>query len=119
MSKKVKLAVVGVGNCASSLIQGIFYYRDKKVEDLKGLMFPEVGGYRPSDIEIVCAWDIDARKVGQDVSEAIFVEPNCTTIFYREVPSLGVKVRKGKVLDGYASHMKDFPNSCSPQGDRS
>ncbi len=109
MSKKVKLAVVGVGNCASSLIQGIFYYRNKKVEDLKGLMFPEVGGYRPSDIEIVCAWDIDARKVGKDVSEAIFVEPNCTTIFYREVPSLGVKVRKGKVLDGYAGHMKDFP----------
>lgn len=85
MSKKVKLAIVGVGNCASSLIQGIYYYQNKGVEELKGLMFPDVGGYRPSDIEVVCAWDIDARKVGKDVAEAIFSAPNCTTIFYKEV----------------------------------
>ena len=113
MSKKVRLAIVGVGNCASSLIQGIFYYKNKSLEDMKGLMIPDIGGYKPSDIEVVAAWDIDARKVGKDVSEAIFSLPNCTTVFYRDVPSLGVKVRKGKVLDGVAPHMKDFPKEKS------
>ncbi len=109
MERGVRLAIVGVGNCASSLVQGIFYYKDKNPEDLKGLMFPNIGGYKPSDIEIVAAWDIDKRKVGKDIAEAIFAKPNCTTIFYPEVPKLGVKVRMGKVLDGVASHMKDFP----------
>ncbi|MFN4131486.1 MAG: inositol-3-phosphate synthase [Caldimicrobium sp.] len=109
MSKKVRLAIVGVGNCASALIQGIFYYRDKKMEDMHGLMFPNIGGYKPSDIEIVAAWDIDKRKVGKDISEAIFTFPNCTTIFYPDLPKLGVKVRMGKVLDGVAKHMKDYP----------
>lgn len=109
MSKKVRLAIVGVGNCASALIQGIFYYRDKKMEDMQGLMFPNIGGYKPSDIEIVAAWDIDKRKVGKDLSEAIFTFPNCTTIFYPDLPKLGVKVRMGKVLDGVAKHMKDYP----------
>ncbi|PMP62180.1 MAG: inositol-3-phosphate synthase [Caldimicrobium thiodismutans] len=109
MSKKVRLAIVGVGNCASSLVQGIFYYKDKSLEEIKGIMFPEVGGYKPSDIEIVAAWDIDARKVGRDVSEAIFAPPNCTSVFYPEVPKLGVKVRMGKISDGYAPHMKDYP----------
>ncbi|MFN3921977.1 MAG: inositol-3-phosphate synthase [Caldimicrobium sp.] len=109
MSKKVRLAIVGVGNCASALIQGIFYYRDKKMEDMHGLMFPNIGGYKPSDIEIVAAWDIDKRKVGKDLSEAIFTFPNCTTIFYPNLPKLGVKVRMGRVLDGLAKHMKDYP----------
>ncbi|MCS7199507.1 MAG: inositol-3-phosphate synthase [Caldimicrobium sp.] len=109
MSKKVRLAIVGVGNCASSLVQGIFYYRAKSVDTHKGLMFPDIGGYKPGDIDIVAAWDVDARKVGKDLSEAIFAPPNCTTIFYRDVPYLGVKVRKGKVLDGVAKHMKEFP----------
>jgi len=113
MSKKVRLAIVGVGNCASSLVQGIFYYRDKNPEEYHGLMFPDIGGYRPSDIEVVCAWDVDARKVGKDISEAIFAPPNCTTVFYPEVPKLGVKVRMGKVLDGVASHMRDFPQEKS------
>jgi len=113
MSKKVRLAIVGVGNCASSLVQGIFYYRDRNPEEYQGLMFPDIGGYKPSDIEVVCAWDVDARKVGKDVSEAIFAPPNCTTVFYPEVPKLGVKVRMGKVLDGVASHMRDFPQEKS------
>lgn len=107
--KKVRLAIAGVGNCASSLIQGIFYYREKGLDPTQGIMFPEIGGYRPWDVQVVAAWDIDARKVGKDVSEAIFAPPNCTTIFYPEVPKLGVKVRKGKVLDGFAPHMGHYP----------
>ncbi|PMP68283.1 MAG: inositol-3-phosphate synthase [Thermodesulfobacterium geofontis] len=109
MSKKVRLAIVGVGNCASSLVQGIFYYKEKGLEKAEGIMFSDVGGYKPYDIEIVAAWDIDERKVGKDIAEAIFSLPNCTTIFYRDIPKLGVKVRKGKVLDGVAKHMKRFP----------
>ncbi len=107
--KKVPVAIVGVGNCASALIQGIFYYKEKGLDAVQGVMFPDIGGYRPWDLEIVAAWDIDARKVGKDVSEAMFALPNCTTVFYPDVPKLGVTVRKGKVLDGVAPHMKEFP----------
>ncbi|MFN3505533.1 MAG: inositol-3-phosphate synthase [Caldimicrobium sp.] len=113
MSKKVRLAIVGVGNCASSLVQGIFYYKDKKIDDSQGVMFPDIGGYKPSDIEIVAAWDVDKRKVGKDISEAIFSPPNCTTVFYPDVPKLGVKVRMGKVLDGVSEHMKDQPEDLT------
>jgi len=109
MSNKVRIAIVGVGNCASALVQGIFYYQQKDLKEVEGIMIPDIGGYKPSDIEVVAAWDIDERKVGKDVSEAIFAPPNCTAIFYRDVPKLGVRVRKGKVLDGVASHMKNFP----------
>ena len=107
--KKVKVAIAGVGNCASSLIQGIFYYKDKKDVDVSGLMHKDIGGYKPWDLEIVAAWDIDARKVGYDISEAIFNPPNCTAQFKKDIPKLGVKVRKGKVLDGYPEHMKNYP----------
>ncbi|RUM87922.1 MAG: inositol-3-phosphate synthase [Thermodesulfatator sp.] len=107
--KKVKLAIVGVGNCASSLVQGIYYYKEKGLDAVQGIMFPEIGGYYPWDVEVVAAWDIDARKVGKDVAEAIFSPPNCTTVFYRDVPKTGVKVRRGKTLDGCAPHMKEYP----------
>ncbi len=107
--KKVRVAIAGVGNCASALIQGIFYYREKGLDVTQGVMFPDIGGYKPWDLEIVAAWDIDARKVGKDVSQAIFALPNCTTVFYRDVPELGVEVRKGKVLDGCAPHMAHYP----------
>ncbi|HHI97130.1 MAG TPA: inositol-3-phosphate synthase [Thermodesulfatator atlanticus] len=107
--KKVRLAIAGVGNCASSLVQGIFYYREKGLDPTQGVMFPEIGGYKPWDVEVVAAWDIDERKVGKDVAEAIFAPPNCTTVFYPDVPKLGVKVRKGKVLDGFADHMAHYP----------
>ncbi len=110
MSQKIRLAIAGVGNCASSLVQGIFYYKEKGIKDLEGIMFADIGGYKPFDIEIVAAWDIDERKVKKDISEAIFSLPNCTTIFYRDIPNLGVKVRKGKVLDGVANHMHNFPS---------
>ena len=107
----IKIAIVGVGNCASSLVQGIEYYRDKRPEDAIGLMHWDVGSYRPFDIEIVAAFDIDLRKVGKDVSEAIFEPPNCTTVFCRDLPKTGVRVSPGRILDGVADHMKSYPDS--------
>lgn len=106
--QSIKIAIVGIGNCASSLIQGIHYYRDKKPEDAIGLMHWKIGGYTPSDIEVVAAFDIDKRKVGKDVHQAIFEEPNCTTVFCSDLPDSGVKVSMGAVLDGFSSHMKDY-----------
>ncbi|MCH8046053.1 MAG: inositol-3-phosphate synthase [Planctomycetes bacterium] len=105
---KIKVAIVGVGNCASSLIQGIHYYQDKDPQDAIGLMHWDIGGYGPSDIEVVSAFDIDARKVGHDVSEAIFARPNCTTVFCRDVPKSGVMVQMGRILDGFSDHMRDY-----------
>lgn len=105
--EKIKIAIVGIGNCASSLIQGIYYYQDKNSNDAVGLMHWDIGGYKPSDIEVVAAVDIDQRKVGQDLSKAIFEKPNCTTIFCPDIPEMGVKVSMGKVLDGVAPHMAE------------
>ena len=107
---KIKAAIVGVGNCASSLVQGIAYYGEKKPDDAIGLMHWEIGGYRPSDIQIVVAYDVDQRKVGTDVNRAIFMEPNCTTVFYADVPATGVRVRMGKILDGISPHMREYPD---------
>ena len=75
---KIKVAIVGIGNCASALIQGIEYYKHRNVSDAIGLMHWEIGGYKPSDIDVVAAFDIDRRKVGKKLSEAIFAKPNCT-----------------------------------------
>jgi myo-inositol-1-phosphate synthase len=105
---KIKIAIAGLGNCASSLVQGIYYYRDKGPEDSIGLMHWEIGGYRPFDIEVVAAFDIDKRKVGKDVNEAIFCYPNCTTKFCDGLPAAGVKVQMGCVMDGVAEHMKEY-----------
>jgi myo-inositol-1-phosphate synthase len=105
---KIKIAVVGVGNCASSLVQGIAYYKGKKGEDAIGLMHWDLGGYRPYDVQVVAAFDIDKRKVGKDVSRAIFQLPNCTTVFHDKVPKTGVKVAMGKILDGVCKHMKRY-----------
>ena len=109
---KIKVAVVGIGNCASSLIQGINYYQNKS-EDAIGLMHWEIGGYTPEDIKVVAAFDIDKRKIGIDVNEAIFSEPNCTTVFCPDIPKAGVKVRMGKILDGFAEHMKSYENKIT------
>ncbi len=109
MGKKVRLAIVGVGNCASSLIQGIFYYRYCDQEKVSGIMHYDIGGYKPWDIEIVAAFDVDERKVGKDVSEAIFSKPNCTTVFCSDIPKMGVEVLMGPVLDGVAGHMYEYP----------
>ncbi len=105
---KIKIAIVGVGNCASSLIQGIHYYREKAPQDAIGLMHWEIGGYTPGDIEVVAAFDIDVRKVGVDVHEAIFSLPNCTTVFYSDLPKSGVTVRMSRILDGFSDHMKNY-----------
>ena len=106
--KKIKLAIAGLGNCASSLIQGIEYYKNSDDENCIGLMHRSVAGYSPGDIEVVAAFDIDERKVGKDVSEAIFAPPNCTKSFYPDVPFMGVVVKKGPVLDGVAPHMSSY-----------
>lgn len=106
--KKIKIAVIGVGNCTSSLIQGIYYYKDKNPKDAIGLMHWNIGGYEPCDIEVVAAFDVDKRKVGKDVSEAIFSEPNCTKVFCKDIPKTGVNVVMGRISDGVAQHMKEF-----------
>ncbi|MFH1102639.1 MAG: inositol-3-phosphate synthase [Pseudomonadota bacterium] len=105
---KIKVVIAGVGNCASSLIQGVHYYKNQNPKDAVGLMHWEIGGYKPSDIEVVAAFDIDRRKVGKDVNEAIFAEPNCTTIFFPNLPKSGVTVQMGRILDGFSDHMKEY-----------
>ena len=105
---RIKVAVVGIGNCASSLLQGIEYYRDKQCDEATGLMHWDIGGYTPSCIDIVAAFDIDKRKVGKDVNEAIFAKPNCTAVFCPDMPRAGVRVQMGAVLDGVSEHMKDY-----------
>ncbi len=106
--EKIKIAIVGMGNCASALLQGIEYYREKDSKEAIGLMHWDIGGYKPSDVTIVAAFDIDARKVGKDVSEAIFAPPNCTTAFRKPLPYTGVTVQMGKILDGFSDHMQHY-----------
>lgn len=108
---KIRIAIIGIGNCASSLIQGIHYYKDKNPQSCIGLMHWNIGGYRPFDIEVVAAFDIDSRKVGLDIAKAIFSQPNCTTLLYKDIPSSGTKVHMGRVLDGFSEHMKNYPES--------
>lgn len=108
---KIKIAIVGVGNCASSLVQGIHYYRDKTADDAIGLMHWDIGGYGPSDIAFVAAFDIDVRKVGKDLAKAIFSPPNCTTVFCPDIPSIGVVVRMSRIMDGYSDHMADYADT--------
>ncbi|KHA62821.1 MULTISPECIES: inositol-3-phosphate synthase [Sphingomonas] len=103
----IRIAVVGIGNCASSLVQGLEHYREG-ANDQVGLMHFDMGGYKPSDIKVVAAWDVDRRKVGKDVAEAIFAKPNCTAVFAPNVGNTGTIVKMGKTLDGVADHMSDF-----------
>lgn len=102
---RIKVALIGVGNCASSLVQGRYFYVGGR--SAEGLMHERIGGYRLSDIDFVLALDTDARKVGKDLGEAIFAAPNCTIVFQKEIPVTGVPVRMGRVLDGMAEHMAD------------
>ena len=105
---KIKIAIVGIGNCASSLIQGIHYYDGRNPEYAIGLMHWDIGGYKPSDIEVVAAFDVDKRKVGKSIDEAIFAKPNCTTVFQENIPKYDAKVSMGHVLDGVAEHMSNY-----------
>ena len=103
---KVRVAIAGVGNCASSLVQGVHYYREaREDQEVPGLMHVNFGGYHIRDVEFVAAFDVDANKVGRDLAEAIFTPPNCTVKFC-EVPKLGVEVMKGPVLDGLGKYLK-------------
>ena len=103
---EIRVAVVGVGNSASALIQGTQYYKDaKEGTEVPGLMHVSFGGYHIRDIRFVAAFEVNANKIGKDLSEAIFTEPNCVTKF-AEVPSLNVQVSAAPVLDGVAEHMK-------------
>ncbi len=111
MDKTIRLAIAGVGNCASSLIQGIEYCRLHSQEDIPGLTFPEIGGYKPSHIQVVAAFDIDQRKVNLPFHKAVFSKPNCTTVFQKEIPPSPVTVKMGPVLDGVAKHMHHYPEN--------
>ncbi len=112
---EIRVAVAGVGNCASALVQGIEYYRKAGGAEapgdgfIPGLMNLDIGGYRPGDIEIVAAFDIDRRKVGRPLREAIFAPPNCTVVFAHGMPGGGPVVRMAPVLDGVAPHMREYP----------
>ena len=105
---EVTVALAGVGNCASALVQGLEYYRNRDGADLVGVMNPSIGGLTCADIRVVAAFDIDERKVGRPLEEAIFAKPNCAKVFQRVLPVSGVLVQKGPVLDGVAPHMADY-----------
>ena len=110
---QIKLAIAGVGNCASSLLQGIEYYKPPVSTATAGLLHPELGGYRITDLRPVAAFDIDRRKIGRPLEEAVFAPPNCTKVFKRELPRYGVTVQMGPVLDGVAAHMRDYPEEVA------
>jgi myo-inositol-1-phosphate synthase len=105
---EIRVAVVGVGNCASSLIQGIQYYSQHKAGTI-GLMHYDLCGYEPRDIRIAAAFDIDARKVGKALNEAIFSPPNCTKAIVQDMEPSDVTVSMGHILDGVSPHMRNYP----------
>src|SRR5512136_2547184 len=111
--KPIRIAIVGAGNCASSLVQGIEFYRVQSRMNPKfqpmGLMHLDIGGYRPWDIEVGAAFDIDRRKGGRPLKEALFAKPNCTKIICSNLNDSAVTVSMGEVLDGVSEHMKDYP----------
>ena len=107
--EKIRLAIVGVGNCASSLIQGIEYYRTHEGVEKLGLMHYDLGGYQPGDMEVVAAIDVDKRKVGKPLREAIFALPNCTMVISPNVSNSKTIVSMGHVLDGVSDHMRNYP----------
>jgi myo-inositol-1-phosphate synthase len=101
---RIKVAVAGVGNCASAIIQGVHYYTERGEDD--GMTYWKVGGYTPEDIEFVAAFDVSSRKVGKDLSKAVFEKPN-NTLKITDLPQLGVEVKKGPVMDGIGRYLKD------------
>ena len=105
---KIRVAIVGVGNCASSLVQGRYYYESAKEDDfVPGLMHVNLGGYHVRDIEFVAAFDIDKNKVGKDLSEAIYTKPNNTYVF-QKVPNIGVTVERGMTHDGLGKYLSQI-----------
>lgn len=119
--KPIKVAMIGVGNCASSLVQGVAYYRQNNSS--QGLIHDKIGGYGAGDVDFVLGIDVDARKVGKDIAEAIFAQPNNTKVFHQDVPMTGARVIMGKVSDGVAAHMttvgdKGFIIASDAEADR-
>ena len=116
---EIRVAIAGLGNCASALIQGVYYYQNTKEDDkVPGLLHVVFGDYHVRDIKFVAAFDVDIKKIGKDISEAIFAEPNKLPRF-AHVPKMGVKVLPAPILDGVAPHMKDTftpydPNEIEP-----
>jgi myo-inositol-1-phosphate synthase len=105
---KINVAIIGVGNCASSLVQGVHYYKDaRETEKVPGLMHVNLGGYHISDINFVAAFDVDKNKVGKDLAEAIYVKPNNTYKFC-DVPPTGVKVQRGMTHDGLGKYLSQI-----------
>src|SRR5687767_2610667 len=104
----IRIAIAGVGNCASSLVQGIAHY-SRAENGTTGLQHAEIGGWRVGDLRVVAAFDVDVRKVGQPLERAVFAAPNNTKVFCGELAPTGVTVRMGPVLDGVPEHMKDYP----------
>ncbi len=114
---KVRVAIVGVGNCASSFVQGVTYYRDADpTERVPGLMHVDLGGYHVRDIEFTAAFDIDAEKVGKDLSEAIWAGQN-NTVKFADVPHLGVPVYRGMTHDGLGKYLKEKITKAEGQTD--
>ena len=110
----IRIAIAGVGNCASALLQGLQYYGTSPPANgrsLPGLLHARVGSYTAADITVVAAFDIDARKVGKPLEVACAAPPNCTTQFLKRFPRYGVRVQMGPVLDGVAPHMRQYPAS--------
>ncbi len=115
--KKVRAAIIGVGNCASSLVQGVHYYKDAQPDDfVPGLMHVNLGGYHVRDIEFTAAFDIDVNKVGRDISEAIYAAPN-NTYRFADVPRLGAKVYRGMTHDGLGKYLSQVIKKAPGQTD--
>lgn len=105
--KNIRVGIIGVGNCASSLVQGVNFYRHNPKDNISGLMFSDIGGYKAWDIDFVVAWDVDVRKVNKYLCHAIFAGPNCCRFFQTKVEDKCI-VRMGPVMDGVANHMLDY-----------
>lgn len=106
--KPINVAIIGVGNCASSLVQGVHYYKDAKEDEfVPGLMHVNLGGYHISDINFVAAFDIDKNKVGKDLAEAIFTKPN-NTIKFCDVPKTGIRIERGMTHDGLGKYLSQI-----------
>lgn len=108
--KKIRVGIVGLGNCSKSLIEAISFYKQESLDDLNGLMSPNIGGYLPSDVEVVVAFDIDERKVGKPIGEAIYAKPNCAIDLHQvDANEFPGTVFRAPTLDGYASLMDNYP----------
>lgn len=108
--KPIRIAIVGVGNCATALLQGLEYYQRPRAS-AAGLLHRAIGGYTPADVQVVAAFDVDARKVGKPLEQACAAEPNCTAWFVKRLRRHGVTVHMGPVLDGVAAHMAGYPRA--------